>query len=296
MTISRSSPGRATRPSTDGHVRDRPSAAGADVLGRPATVARLVQVAGVVQRDRLEEHRHRAVGVGSGDARAQHRRRHRLGWPGQAITRPGDVAQHGDRVVVVEVAAEALLVGEAGDAHDHRVGVRRPGRRTTGWLPRRAAGPRRCAGRRGTGSRGSAATPTRPRPAPGPGSTARRAGCRTPAPSPAFFCRPRVTPYTPPFTPTSSPNTSDAGRGQQHVAQRAVDRLGQRQRAPRPRAACRRRTLDDRLGCWPKRRRLLRPATDAAATAEPSPRRRRATWAGPASTRPSCAPRGARCR
>ena len=39
----------------------------------------------------------------------------------------GDVAQHGDRVVVVEVAAEALLVAEPGDAHDHRVGVRAVG-------------------------------------------------------------------------------------------------------------------------------------------------------------------------
>jgi hypothetical protein len=32
-----------------------------------------------------------------------------------------DVAQRADRVVVVEVAAEALLVAEALDAHDHRV-------------------------------------------------------------------------------------------------------------------------------------------------------------------------------
>ena len=36
----------------------------------------------------------------------------------------GDVAQHPDRVVVVEVPAESLLVREAGDPDDHRVAVR----------------------------------------------------------------------------------------------------------------------------------------------------------------------------
>ena len=47
-----------------------------------------------------------------------------LGWPGAGDHEAGDVAQHRHRVVVVEVTAEALLVGEPGDAHDHRVAVR----------------------------------------------------------------------------------------------------------------------------------------------------------------------------
>ncbi len=67
-------------------------------------------------------------------------------------------------------------------------------RRTAASRLRRGSGRRRCAGRPGTGSRGSAAVPTPPRPARGRGWTARRAACRTPAPTPAFFCSPRVTP------------------------------------------------------------------------------------------------------
>ena len=76
----------------------------------------------MVERDRFEEHRHRAVGDRRRHAGAQHRRRVG-GVAGAGDHEPGDVAQHADRVVVVEVAAEALLVGEPGDAHDHRVAV-----------------------------------------------------------------------------------------------------------------------------------------------------------------------------
>ena len=92
-------------------------------VGRgPVVVARTVQVAGVVQRDRLEEHRDRAVLDGRRHARAEHGRcvrRVRRRGDHQA----GDVAQHGDAVVVVEVAAEAALVAVPGDAHDERVRV-----------------------------------------------------------------------------------------------------------------------------------------------------------------------------
>ena len=52
-------------------------------------------------------------------------------------------------------------------------------RRTTASPPRRGAGPWRCAGRRGTGSPGSAAARTRRARARGRGSSARRAACRT---------------------------------------------------------------------------------------------------------------------
>ena len=76
----------------------------------------------MVQRDRLEEHADAAVDLRRRDAGPQHRR---------GVVRPrgrgdheaGDVAQHGDRVVVVEVAAEALLVAVPGDPHHHPVAV-----------------------------------------------------------------------------------------------------------------------------------------------------------------------------
>ncbi len=81
-----------------------------------------MQVASVVERDRLQEHAHPAVLVRGRHAGAQHR---------GGIVRPGrrcdhharQVAQGGDAVVVVEVTAEALLVSITGDAQDHRVPV-----------------------------------------------------------------------------------------------------------------------------------------------------------------------------
>ena len=88
-------------------------------IGRePALVAIGVKIALVVQRDRLEEDDDPAVLRGHGDRAAEHARR--------VVARPArrsvrDVAQGADAVVVVEVAAEALLVREAGDANDHGV-------------------------------------------------------------------------------------------------------------------------------------------------------------------------------
>ena len=86
----------------------------------PARVA-VEQVAGVVPRDRLDEDADPAV-AGQVEAAAQQ--------PGRAVRMAGDghgdprdVAQHGERVVVVEVAAEALLVGQPGDPDDHAVVV-----------------------------------------------------------------------------------------------------------------------------------------------------------------------------
>ena len=88
----------------------------------PEAVALLVQIAGVVQRDRLEERAHAAVDLRCGDAGAQHR-----GGIVRARRRrdhePRNVAQHRDRVVVVEVPAEALLVAVARDPHHHPVAV-----------------------------------------------------------------------------------------------------------------------------------------------------------------------------
>ena len=105
----------------DRHVLVRPLRR-RGVRRQPAAVARLVQVTGVVERDRLEEHRHGAVHGGGGQAGAQHRRR--VLRPGRhGDHQAGDVAQHADSVVVVEVPAEPLLVGEAGHPDHQRVAV-----------------------------------------------------------------------------------------------------------------------------------------------------------------------------
>ncbi len=74
----------------------------------------------MVQGDRLQEHADRAVNVGGGDAGPQHRRSVvTAGWHGDDQAR--DVAQHGDCVVVVEMPAEALLVGQARHSHHHGI-------------------------------------------------------------------------------------------------------------------------------------------------------------------------------
>ena len=194
----------------------------------------------MVQRDRLQEHADAAVRLRRGQAGAQHGGR--VVGPGRAgDDQARDVPQAGHRVVVVEMAAEPFLVGEAGDPHHHRVAVLALGEEGQRGAPRRGSGRRRCAGRRGTGSPAPAAARPGPRPAPGRGWTARRAGCRTPARRRTAPRSPRVTPYTPPLRATSSPNTSMSGPGGQRVGQRRVDRLGQGERRRPLRAAGRRR-------------------------------------------------------
>ena len=74
----------------------------------------------MVERDRLEEDDHAPVLRGHRDRAAQHARRVVAARRDREHQRR-DVAQRADAVVVVEVAAEALLVGEARHAHDHRV-------------------------------------------------------------------------------------------------------------------------------------------------------------------------------
>ena len=81
-----------------------------------------MQITLVIQGNRLQEDADAAVQLGRGQAGAQHRRRVvRTGRAGD--DQAGDVPQRGQAVVVVEVAAEPLLVGQPGDAHHHRVAV-----------------------------------------------------------------------------------------------------------------------------------------------------------------------------
>ncbi len=76
----------------------------------------------MVQRDGLEEDAHRTRRLRRGGAGVQHRRGI-VGARGRGDDHSGDVPDRGDRVVVVEVSAEALLIAVSRDPHDHRVAV-----------------------------------------------------------------------------------------------------------------------------------------------------------------------------
>ena len=104
----------------------------------PPAVARLVEILRVVAGDRLEEHRYRAIDLSSRDACRQHRRGV-VGSRGRSHDETGDVAQHRNRIVVVKVTAESLLVAVSGNAHDEAVAVlavgeERQGRRLAAQL------------------------------------------------------------------------------------------------------------------------------------------------------------------
>ena len=92
-------------------------------VGRgPLAIAVREKIAAVVARDGLEEDAHAAILLGQGEAGAQQARSlSRMARDGD--DEPGDVPQDRDRVVVVEVTAEATLVRESGDPDDHSVAV-----------------------------------------------------------------------------------------------------------------------------------------------------------------------------
>ena len=79
----------------------------------------------MVERDRLEVDAHAAVGARRREARRQHRARI-VGPRRRGDHEPRNVAQHADRVVVVEMAPKTLLVAIPGDPHDHAVPVLAP--------------------------------------------------------------------------------------------------------------------------------------------------------------------------
>ena len=93
-----------------------------DERGDPAFVVVLVEIARVVQRDRLEEDADRSVderGLRAGD---EHRRRV-VGRAQATRSRARDVAENADRIVVMEVPAEPALVAVAGDPDHHPVAI-----------------------------------------------------------------------------------------------------------------------------------------------------------------------------
>ena len=104
----------------------------------PFTILVGMEIAHGIERDRLEKHDHPLLLARQPHAFAQHARRVRT------VRRTGDdqpwnVAQHGNGIVVVEMTAEAFLITEPGDAHDHRIGVlpvreKRQGRRFAAQL------------------------------------------------------------------------------------------------------------------------------------------------------------------
>src|SRR5918996_927293 len=102
---------------TVSHVVD-----GRGVGSGPESVVRVVQVATVVERDGLEEHAYSALVPGESYTLTKQLWRIRR-MTGNAQRDAGDVSKHRDRVVVVEVAAEALLVREAGDSDHHGIPI-----------------------------------------------------------------------------------------------------------------------------------------------------------------------------
>ena len=88
-------------------------AAGSRVRRQPAAVARLVQVAARGRARSARGTRRPGRRRGRGEAGAQHRGARRRAAPATASTSPGMSRSTATRVVVVEVAAEALLVGAA---------------------------------------------------------------------------------------------------------------------------------------------------------------------------------------
>ena len=89
----------------------------------PGSVAVGVEITGVVQRDRLEVHAHRAVDLRRRDAGAQHRGGV-VGARRAGHDETGNVTKNGDTVVVVKVPAEAALVAKPLNSHDHAVAIR----------------------------------------------------------------------------------------------------------------------------------------------------------------------------
>ena len=85
----------------------------------------------MVQGDGLDDHADRAVDGGGREARAQDGGRvARVRRAGD--DEPGDVTEHREPVVVVEVAAEALLIGQPRHPDDERIAVRAAGEELQG--------------------------------------------------------------------------------------------------------------------------------------------------------------------
>jgi hypothetical protein len=79
------------------------------IVHQPTAVAGFVQIAYGIKRDRLKEHYQPLLFARQPHAFAQHHRGvGAIGWAGQY--KPRYVTQDCDRIVVVEMAAEALLV------------------------------------------------------------------------------------------------------------------------------------------------------------------------------------------
>ena len=92
-------------------------------IGRqPLPVFLRLEVAHRIERDRLDDDDDAAFLARQAHAFAQHFCR--IGAVGRTgDDDPRDVAQRGDRIVVMKVPAKPSLIAEARDAHDHRIGI-----------------------------------------------------------------------------------------------------------------------------------------------------------------------------
>ena len=106
-----------------------------------------------------------------------------------------------------------------------------PGRRTAASRPRRAAGPRRCGGRRGTGSPGTGRRPVTPAPRARPRIDCSSSTVSNTRAAPARFEQAAGDAVDAALGRHVLAEDQQLGVAGQQVGQRAVDRLGQRQRA-----------------------------------------------------------------
>ena len=95
---------------------------GCDIIRGPATITRLGKIGGVVKRNRFNKNDNPAIFMRQLHTFAQHRRC--VGrTTGNRDNDTRNIGQHGKAVVVVEMPAKAFLIGQAGNAHDHRVAI-----------------------------------------------------------------------------------------------------------------------------------------------------------------------------
>ena len=90
--------------------------------GQPQAIALLMKIFGVVERDGLEEHTNPSKLLGSRSHGAEHTGRV-IAAARAANQEARDLTQRSDAIVIVEVTTESFLVGEARNAHDHRIGI-----------------------------------------------------------------------------------------------------------------------------------------------------------------------------
>ena len=81
-----------------------------------------MKVSCVIQRNGFKEDHNTAILMREPDAFTQHSGR--VGGVGRTCDNDtGNIGKDSDAVIIVEMPSKALLIGQASDAHDHRVAI-----------------------------------------------------------------------------------------------------------------------------------------------------------------------------